>query len=241
MFLLSLLVDGFCPAMNEQTKRVCFQAKHLGYDVDDLVVFTYRNDNEDKMLCQMKHSISISEKDDVFQEVISAAWNDFNRKDFDKENDKVALVTAQIACKSQKALRFLHAQAISSIDEKQFMDRVNLANFSNNDNVRILNIIKFCITKTNNEEPTSLQLWQFCKCFILLLFDLDCVESVNRALSASLIKCNSTIDAILVWARLVEYASVCYQNAASVDKKNIDRSILSFFQIKKIYRFHHVR
>ena len=233
MFLLSLLVDGFCPAMNESTKRVCFQAKHLGYDVDDLVVFTYRNDNEGKMLCQMKHSILISEKDDVFQEVISAAWNDFNRKDFDKENDKIALVTAQIAYKSQKAFRFLHAQAVSSIDEKQFMDRVNFANFSNNDNVRILNIIKFCITKTNNEEPTSLQLWQFCKCFILLLFDLDCVESVNRALSASLIKCNSTIDAILVWARLVEYASVCNQNAASVDKKNIDSSIWSLFSNQK--------
>lgn len=40
MFLLSLLVDGFCPAMNEQTKSVWFQAK-LQYDVDDLVVFTY--------------------------------------------------------------------------------------------------------------------------------------------------------------------------------------------------------
>lgn len=32
MFLLSLLIDGFCPAMNEQTKKVHFQAKHLGYD-----------------------------------------------------------------------------------------------------------------------------------------------------------------------------------------------------------------
>ena len=34
MFLLSLLIDGFCPAMNEQTKKVHFQAKHLGYDID---------------------------------------------------------------------------------------------------------------------------------------------------------------------------------------------------------------
>ena len=33
MFLLSLLIDGFCPAMNEQTKKVHFQAKHLGHDV----------------------------------------------------------------------------------------------------------------------------------------------------------------------------------------------------------------
>lgn len=49
MFLLSLLIDGFCPAMNEQTKKVHFQAKHLGYDIDDLVVITYRNQSEGKM------------------------------------------------------------------------------------------------------------------------------------------------------------------------------------------------
>ncbi len=30
MFLLSLIVDGFCPVINEKTKRVCFQAKNLG-------------------------------------------------------------------------------------------------------------------------------------------------------------------------------------------------------------------
>ena len=50
MFLLSLLIDGFCPAMNEQTKKVHFQAKHLGHDVDDLVVITYRNQSEGKHL-----------------------------------------------------------------------------------------------------------------------------------------------------------------------------------------------
>ena len=50
MFLLSLLIDGFCPAMNEQSKRVCFQAKHLGYDVDDLDIFTDRGQNEGKLL-----------------------------------------------------------------------------------------------------------------------------------------------------------------------------------------------
>lgn len=30
MFLLSLLIDGFCPAMNEQTKKVHFQAMEIG-------------------------------------------------------------------------------------------------------------------------------------------------------------------------------------------------------------------
>ena len=121
MFLLSLLIDGFCPAMNEQTKKVHFQAKHLGYDVDDLVVITYRNELEGKMLCQIKHSITATEKNKIFQEVICAAWNDFNKEDFDRDCDRIALVTAQISNKAQQSLRFLHAEAIGSIDAETMM------------------------------------------------------------------------------------------------------------------------
>ena len=29
LFLLSLLVEGFCPVINEPIKRVCFQVKHV--------------------------------------------------------------------------------------------------------------------------------------------------------------------------------------------------------------------
>lgn len=79
MFLLSLLVDGFLPAMNEQTKSVWFQAK-MRYDVDDLVEFTYRGQAEGKLLCQIKHSITISETNQTFQEVITAAWSRFSKK-----------------------------------------------------------------------------------------------------------------------------------------------------------------
>ena len=121
MFLLSLLIDGFCPAMNEQTKRVCFQAKHLGYDVDDLAVFTYRNQSEGKMLCQIKHSITATEKNNIFQQIICAAWSDFNKDGFDKERDRIALVTAQISNTAQQALRFLHSQAVASVDENDFI------------------------------------------------------------------------------------------------------------------------
>lgn len=234
MFLLSMLIDGFCPAMNERTKRVCFQAKHLGYDVDDLVVFTYRNQSEGKLLCQVKHSITVSEKDKTFHEVICAAWSDFNKENFDKENDRIALATAQIAYKSQQALKFLHAAAIGSVDENEFIEKVNLPAFSNSDNPKMLTALENCITAANRSKPTSSELWKFCRIFILLLFDLDCAESVNRALSSSLIKCNSSTDALLVWSRLVEYASNCNQTAASVDLTNIDKNILELFSARKV-------
>lgn len=229
MFLLSLLIDGFCPAMNERTKKVCFQAKHLGYDVDDLVVFTYRNQSEGKMLCQIKHSITATEKDKTFQEVICAAWNDFNKEYFNKDYDRIALVTAQISNKAQQSLRFLHAEAIGTVDAEEFIERINTQMFSNEDNKRMLATIKESISLAKGCEPTIEEVWKFCKAFILLIFDMDCIESVNRALSASLIKCNSSENALLVWSKLVEYAGNCNQTAASVSKENIDRNIQGLF------------
>lgn len=117
----------------------------------------------------------------------------------------------------------------ASGDEKQFADRVYHTNSSNDDNKKALEAIASCIEKANDGKPTDLELWKFCKCFILLLFDVDCKESINRALSISLIKCNSTEKADLVWSRLVEYAGCCNQTAANISLQNIDREILDFF------------
>ena len=186
MFILSLLIDGYCPVMNEKTKRISFQAKHLGYDIDDLAVFTYRNQNEGKLLCQIKHSITATKNNTVFQEVICAAWNDYNKDCFNKDSDRIALVTAQISKKAQRGLRFLHEQANGSVAELEFIRRISLPLFSNRENKELLDDIKECIVFAKGSEPSDYELWGFCKAFVLLLFDIDCVESINRALSYSL-------------------------------------------------------
>ena len=233
MFLLSLLIDGFCPAMNERTKRVCFQAKRLGFDVDDLVIYTFGNPIDKKLLCQIKHSITISSRNKTFQEVIASAWSDFKKEEFDKNNDQIAVVVAQISSSAQKSLRFLHAQAISAVDEIDFLNRVEQPLYSSADNKKAFDTIKECIVKTD-AEPSDFELWQFCKAFILLLFDLDCEESVNRALSESLIRCNSSENSFTVWARLLEYACNCNQNAAIIDRNNINFAIKKFFISEKL-------
>lgn len=114
------------------------------------------------------------------------------------------------------------------------MERIDVPVFSNNDNQKMLVAIKECISLAKGCEPTNEEVWKFCKAFILLLFDMDCAESVNRALSASLIKCNSPENPILVWSRLVEYAGQCNQAAASVSKENIDRNIRDLFSKNNI-------
>lgn len=105
---------------------------------------------------------------------------------------------------------------ITEVENK--INQLCVKNFNEMDTVIEDTVVKGC-------EPENEELWKFCKVFILLLFDMDCAESVNRTLSASLIKCNSPENPIFVWSRLVEYAGQCNQAAASVSKESIDRHI----------------
>ena len=59
VFLLALLVDGVSPILNAPIERIAFQARQLGHAVDDMVVFSASGA---KLLCQMKHSLSVTEK-----------------------------------------------------------------------------------------------------------------------------------------------------------------------------------
>ena len=112
VFLLALLVDGVSPILNTPMERIAFQAQHLGYAVDDMAVFSASGV---KLFCQMKHSLSVTEKDATFQEVMLAAWHDFCAETFSMDRDKIALFTGFIANDSIDALRQLHDQAVQEI------------------------------------------------------------------------------------------------------------------------------
>ena len=88
-FLLMICIKGNDPILNFQIKRIDFQAKHLGFNTDDLMVTVANNDIDYKILCQIKHDISVSAGNPEFQKVILAMWKDFNGKLFTKNRDKL--------------------------------------------------------------------------------------------------------------------------------------------------------
>lgn len=233
LFLLSLLIDGFCPVLNERTKTVLFQAKHNGYDTDDLVILTYSNHKEGKVLCQIKHSVRVTVTDKVFQEIINSAWSDFNKDIFDRNRDKIVLATAQIAYDTHKALKLLYEQALASNSETEFIARINKNSFLNSKVGEKYKTIRECIKNASGGvAPSDKTMWQFFKCFILMLFDLDFEASINKTLAISLLKCKCNQDAKLVWSRILEYSAECNQNAAVIDKNNIAEDIKELFSLQ---------
>ena len=224
-FLLALLVDGFSPLLNLPITSMQFQAKRSGYDTDDIVLYTYSA----KLLCQIKHGITITESNDTFKDVIVSAWSDFNKSTFNKQTDKIVLISGSVA--NANSLRFIHDQANGALDANDFIDRIVKPGYSNGTNRDKLNIIKkFLGLANNNQDVTDEQLWAFCKVFTILVFDLDYESSINEFLIHALIASNCKDNAIYVWEQLVDYAARCDKAAAHITSDSIPEHIKKNFK-----------
>jgi hypothetical protein len=72
-FVVLMLTRGFAPCLAcWPISKIKLQGKFAGYDTDDLIVFVEKpgSNQKWKILGQIKHSISITENDKVFGEVI---------------------------------------------------------------------------------------------------------------------------------------------------------------------------
>lgn len=233
VFVLALLIDGFSPILHLPVQRIDFQAKHLGYDTDDLVVTAANSHETAKLLCQMKHDLSITTNNSIFQEVLNAAWGDFCKADFNRSTDKIALITSFIAKESIHALRYIHDQAMAELSAESYINRIKQARFTNTATREKFEVIKNCLTKANHDSPVSdYEIWMFCRCFVLVVFDMDYENSVNRILTESLINCRANQPARLVWSRLVDQCGDWNQQAATVTRNSIPCEIQELFNLK---------
>lgn len=226
-FLLALLVDGFTPLLNLPITSVQFQVKRIGHDVDDLLVESSLGESYAKLFCQIKHGVKITENK-TFKEIIVAAWSNFNKTEFDKKHDKIVLISGAVA--NANSLRFIHDQAKVAYDSKDFIDRVQTEYYTNDTNRAKLKIIKNCLKFANkNQEVADEQLWEFCKVFTILIFDLDYESSVNEFLIRALIASNCKEDSSLVWSTLIDYAGRYDKAAAYVTLNTLPNCVRQKF------------
>jgi hypothetical protein len=101
LFTVLLLTGGFAPCLSPvPIKRIILQGKYAGYETDDCVICLEGRSarEEPKLLTQIKHKVSITEKDSVFADAVGAAWRDFNNGTlFVRDRDALALITGPLS------------------------------------------------------------------------------------------------------------------------------------------------
>ena len=231
-FLLALLADGVSPALDYPITELLFQAKIYGYHTDDLVALVSYPGGTGKILCQIKNNITATKSDTVFQEVLTAAWNDFKSDKFNKEIDKIALITNVVAKSSMNALRKIHEQAAFSGNVEDFLRRIEQSNFVSNETRTKYEVLKYCLSRAKGSELSATELYEFCRVFLLIVFDGNYDGSIHEALCKSLIRCKSNEEPRRAWDALTEYAGRCSQNAARITRNNVGLEIRELFGYK---------
>jgi hypothetical protein len=232
-FVVLMLAEGFSPCLpNWPIEEIKLQGKYQGFATDDLIVYTKKpgSDKQAKLLGQIKHSLSITNGDKVFGEVIQSTWTDFNNKDLFNENtDVLALITGPLSAKDTVHVRGLLKQAHYSKNTTDFFERISLGKFTSNEQREKLNVFRTHLKKANKNVPvTDEELWRFLKRFNLLLYDLD-IKGVTLSLLHTLIGQFSQNQAESLLALIEQEVSRRNENASFINIESIPQEIRSAF------------
>jgi hypothetical protein len=233
-FVTLMLCGGFAPCLPPwPIKKIKLQGRYAGYDTDDAIVFikNLKSKEERKLLCQIKHSISIT-NNKKFAEVIQEAWNDFNNaKIFTKGKDLIALITGPLSDTDTNDVRWILEQARHSESPIDFLTKVDLTKFSSQAKREKLGVFRAHLKKAKGGNDISDdEFWQFMKSFNLLGYDLDIKAGVTLSLLQSLIGQYSLENADGVWAQIVNEVQSANQNAGTITVDSISEEIRSGFQ-----------
>jgi len=234
-FVTLMLSGGFAPCLPQwPIKKIKLQGKYVGYDTDDAIIFVESPDRkkESKLLCQVKHSISITKTNKVFGEVIRSAWNDFNNKNlFTACTDLIALITGPLSATDMNDVRTILEWSRNSENAEDFLTKVNQTNFSSKQKRGKLIVFRTHLKNANDGvDVTDEKFWQFMKSFHLLEYDLDIKSGVILSLLQSLIGQFSPENASSLWAQIINEVQSTNQNAGTITVNSISKEIVSVFQ-----------
>lgn len=234
-FLALMLTGGYAPCMPHwPIKKIKLQGKFDGYDTDDLIIFIAKpgSDQTRKILGQIKHSISITENDIKFGEVIQAAWNDFNNSSlFTRNNDAIALITGPLSATDVNDVRTILEWARHSENSAEFFKKVNLAKFSSRQKQTKLNAFRKKLNNANGGNPVSEEtFFEFLKHFHFLGYDLDIKTGVTLSLLHSLIGQYSDGNTQSLWACLVDEVQSANKNAGTITLEGLSNELKMAFK-----------
>ena len=238
-FVALMLTGGYAPCLPcRPINKIKLQGKFAGYETDDLIVFTQDSDGDGqcKLLGQVKHSISITENDSTFADVIQSAWIDFNNSDvFSRGKDVIALITGPLSATDTNDVRTILEWARHSEDSVEFFQKVELAHFSSDSKRSKLKAFKANLKKANDDSDVQdEEAFDFLKHFYMLGYDLDIKAGVTLALLHSLIGQYSPENVQSVWTRIVDEVQSANKNAGTISTASISKELLSVFKQPKV-------
>jgi len=217
---IMLSKGGFTPHLVQgPIVKIKLQGKVDGYDTDDIIIFIKNPVGDDlrRMLCQVKHTIKITENDLVFGEVIQSAWNDFqNSKNFTHDKDLILLVTGPLSAADSKDIAKILDWAKTSENTADFFNKLEQTNFSSESMRKKVNAFASQLKKANNNvEVPSETVFQFLRHFHILVYD-TWIESLTITLLQCILGETQSKNVHETWSRILEEVQFTNRNAGTI-------------------------
>src|SRR5262245_11904015 len=228
VFVILMLSGGTVPCLPPfPIKMIKLQGKYEGYETDDCIVFLEDRTGRQKpkLLAQIKHVVSITERDETFAKVIRAAWADFiSPSVFDPNCDALALITGPLNAADTENARTILEWARHAQSAEEFLNKVNLSKFSSDAKQSKLKAFRMQLQKANGDVDVGDEnLWRFLKAFHLLAYDLDIASGVTLSLVKSHIAQFAADNVVELWAKVVDEISSFNQNAGTITTETLSR------------------
>jgi len=236
-FVTLMLSGGYAPCLPAwPIVEIKLQGKVAGYATDDLIVFIGNPSSNERrrLLGQVKHSISVTAavSNNIFREVVQAAWSDFNNTEvFTKGQDVIALITGPISATDNDGVNGLLEQARHTRDADEFLTQVRRAKFCSNNVRSKLDAFKTQLKfANNNEEVANEDLYEFLKHFHLLGYDLARKGSVvSSLLQSHIAQFNKDIPDKLLY-QIVNVVQEFNQNAGTITIDTLPEDLVEHFR-----------
>jgi len=232
-FAALMLAGGFAPCLPcWLIQKLLLQGRVRGYHTDDLIIITSEPDGSEvrKLLVQIKHSISLTEGNSTFGDVVRAAWLDFqNTELFARSRDAFALVTGPLNVTDTEDSRTLLEWARHSDSAEEFFTKVETAKFSSDGKRQKLKAFRIHADATAGSAVSKDELFHFLRHFHLLGYDFDVQSGVMHALLHSVIGRHAPANAAGVWAQVVQEIAFANQNAGTITKASFSEDLRTAF------------
>jgi hypothetical protein len=233
-FLALLLTKAFLPVhSNSIPTRVHFQAKRIGWNIDDLVIEgTDSNSVQHKLAAQVKRTFTVSEADDDCVKTFVAAWADFNNAAlFNKSHDALLLVIHLGTNRLLGDFGALLTQARASSTAVEFeARRAGKGLLNKRSKVDYETIRKILETSIGATIPT-VDFWSFLRVFHVLSYDFSNPSAKDEASIKALLHLlrtdSSPIDSASgTWNELVVIASKAGPDGKSYARDELPSGLL---------------
>ena len=246
-FVIQMITGGLVPRMdNCEVTRIVLQAERYGKKTDDCEVTLKGLNNpsrEKTLLVQVKRKIRLSSGE--FTKAIKDAWNDFNSQSFNRNSDRIMLVTGELE-KSGIGLKNILTRIQSSYQSAdQFWENYDNNVLSRNkDELNGLRYLREKLTLANNNIALGREMeFEFLKSFFIIKSDMheNLFEDgdINVALIHSILaqkKWKDNVSPKVVWERLCHYVATRNKDQIELLKDDLPKKLLEIFEEEKVIR-----